>query len=133
MLRKYNGAILADAVGLGKTFSALAVIKFYQTKGYTTVLFCPKKLQQNWTQYHVGSNSRFEKDGFKYEVRFHTDLQDDRLQKYDYYKLDYLQQCERLLIVIDESHNLRNEKSSRYIELLEKLIKVQSQKQGHQL
>ena len=133
MLRKYNGAILADAVGLGKTFSALAVIKFYQTKGYTTVLFCPKKLQQNWTQYHVGSNSRFEKDGFKYEVRFHTDLQDDRLQKYDYYKLDVLQQCERLLIVIDESHNLRNEKSSRYIELLEKLIKVQSQKEGHQL
>ena len=134
MLRKYNGAILADAVGLGKTFSALAVIKYFQTKGYTTVLFCPKKLQQNWAQYHVGSNSRFEKDGFKYEVRFHTDLQNDRLQyAYDYYKLDFLQNCERLLIVIDESHNLRNEKSSRYIELLENLIKIQSQKEGHQL
>lgn len=134
MLRKYNGAILADAVGLGKTFSALAVIKYFQTKGYTTVLFCPKKLQQNWAQYHVGSNSRFEKDGFNYEVRFHTDLQDDRLQNnYDYYKLDVLQNRERLLIVIDESHNLRNEKSSRYAELLEKLIKTQSQKPGRQL
>ena len=134
MLRKYNGAILADAVGLGKTFSALAVIKYFQTKGYTTVLFCPKKLQQNWEQYHVGCNSRFEKDGFNYEVRFHTDLQDDRLQRnYKHYKLDFLQNCERLLIVIDESHNLRNEKSSRYIELLENLIKIQSQKPGRQL
>ena len=134
MLRKYNGAILADAVGLGKTFSALAVIKFFQIQGYTTILLCPKKLQQNWTQYLKGAASRFDKDRFDYQVRFHTDLQNERLQNsYDTYKLDYLQKREKLLIVIDESHNLRNEKSGRYQDLLDSLIKVQSQKEGHQL
>lgn len=134
MLRKYNGAILADAVGLGKTFSALAVIKFFQIQGYTTVLLCPKKLQQNWTQYLKGAGSRFDKDRFDYQVRFHTDLQNERLQTaYETFRLDYLQKREKLLIVIDESHNLRNEKSGRYQELMEKLIKIQSQKEGHQL
>ena len=134
MLRKYNGAILADAVGLGKTFSALAVIKFFQIQGYTTVLLCPKKLQQNWTQYLKGAGSRFDKDRFDYQVRFHTDLQNDRLQNsYDTYKLDYLQRREKLLIVIDESHNLRNEKSGRYQDLMESIIKAQSQTEGHQL
>ena len=134
MLRKYNGAILADAVGLGKTFSALAVIKFFQIQGYTTVLLCPKKLQQNWTQYLQGAGSRFDKDRFAYQVRFHSDLQNDRLQNsYDTYRLDYLQRREKLLIVIDESHNLRNEKSGRYQDLLESLIKIQSSHEGRQL
>ena len=134
MLRKYNGAILADAVGLGKTFSALAVIKFFQIQGYTTILLCPKKLQQNWTQYLKGAGSRFDKDRFDYQVRFHTDLQNERLQNnYDTYKLDYLQRREKLLIVIDESHNLRNEKSNRYQDLMDSIIKAQSQKEGHQL
>lgn len=134
MLRKYNGAILADAVGLGKTFSALAVIKYFQIQGYTIVLLCPKKLQQNWTQYLKGAGSRFDKDKFDYLVRFHTDLQNERLQTaYDTFRLDYLQKREKLLIVIDESHNLRNEKSGRYIELLENLIIPQSQKEGRQL
>ena len=59
MLRKYNGAILADAVGLGKTFSALAVIKYFQTQGYTTLVLCPKKLEQNWTQYQRRHDSPF--------------------------------------------------------------------------
>ena len=134
MLRKYNGAILADAVGLGKTFSALAVIKFFQIQGYTTLLLCPKKLQQNWTQYLKGAGSRFDKDRFDYQVRFHTDLQNERLQNsYDTYKLDYLQRREKLLIVIDESHNLRNEKSGRYQDLIDSLIKAQSGREGHQL
>lgn len=124
MLRKYNGAILADAVGLGKTFSALAVIKYFQTQSYTTILLCPKKLEQNWTQYLKGAGSRFERDEFDYVVRFHTDCQNSRLQNaYQTYKLDYLQSRKKILIVIDESHNLRNEKSGRYQELLEKLIK----------
>lgn len=124
MLRKYNGAILADAVGLGKTFSALAVIKYFQTQNYTTLLLCPKKLEQNWTQYLKGAGSRFDKDEFEYVVRFHTDCQNDRLQDtYQTYRLDYLQTRKKLLIVIDESHNLRNEKSGRYKELMEKLIK----------
>lgn len=125
-LRKYNGAILADAVGLGKTFSALAVIKFFRIQGYTTVLLCPKKLEQNWTQYLRRRNSRFESDDFDYLVRFHTDCQDDRLERrYDDAKLSWLQRNSKLLIVIDESHNLRNEKSGRYQELLQKLIQNQ--------
>lgn len=123
MLRKYGGAILADAVGLGKTFSALAVIKYFQTQSYTTLLLCPKKLEQNWTQYLRGAQSRFEKDEFNYVVRFHTDLQNERLNTYDLFKLDYLQTRKKVLIVIDESHNLRNEKSSRYKGLLEQVIK----------
>ena len=134
MLRRYNGAILADAVGLGKTFSALAVIKFFQIQGYTIVLLCPKKLQQNWTQYLKGAGSRFDKDRFDYQVRFHTDLQNGRLQSnYDTYRLDYLRRREKLLVVIDESHNLRNEKSGRYQDLMDNLIKAQSSHEGHQL
>lgn len=134
MLRKYNGAILADAVGLGKTFSALAVIKYFQIQGYTTVLLCPKKLQQNWVQYLKGAGSRFDRDRFDYQVRFHSDLQNERLQNsYETYKLDYLQRREKLLIVIDESHNLRNEKSNRYKDLMEHLIQVQANQDGHQL
>jgi superfamily II DNA or RNA helicase len=124
MLRKYNGAILADAVGLGKTFSALAVIKYFQTQGYTTLVLCPKKLEQNWTQYQRRHDSQFEKDDLDYLVRFHTDLQDDRLQKsYDEADLAYIQRRNKLLIVIDESHNLRNENSGRYKELVDSIIK----------
>ncbi len=123
MLRKYNGAILADAVGLGKTFSALAVIKYFQTQNYLTVLLCPKKLEQNWDQYLRRRGSRFEKDEFDYIVRFHTDMQGDRLEKrYSDAKLSYLQTRKKILVVIDESHNLRNEKSGRYKELMAKLI-----------
>ena len=133
MLRKYNGAILADAVGLGKTFSALAVIKFFQIQGYTTVLLCPKKLKRNWTQYLKGAGSRFDKDKFDYQVRFHTDLQNERMQNsYDTFKLNYIQHREKLLVVIDESHNLRNEKSGRYQYLMENIIKAQSNHDGHQ-
>lgn len=122
MLRKYNGAILADAVGLGKTFSALAVIKYFQTQNYLTVLLCPKKLEQNWTQYLRRHGSRFEKDEFDYLVRFHTDMQGERMDHYKEAKLNYLQTRKKVLVVIDESHNLRNEKSGRYQELMSKLI-----------
>ena len=124
MLRKYNGAILADAVGLGKTFSALAVIKYFQTQGYTTLVLCPKKLEQNWKQYQRRHGSQFERDDLDYLVRFHTDLQDERLQRnYDEADLQYIQRREKLLIVIDESHNLRNENSGRYKELVDTIIK----------
>lgn len=122
MLRKYNGAILADAVGLGKTFSALAVIKYFQTQNYLTVLLCPKKLEQNWTQYLRRQGSRFEKDEFDYLVRFHTDMQGERMDHYKEAKLNYLQTRKKVLVVIDESHNLRNEKSGRYKELMANLI-----------
>ena len=131
MLRKYNGAILADAVGLGKTFSALAVIKYFQTQGYLTVLLCPKKLEENWTQYLKRHGSRFEKDEFDYVVRFHTDLQNDRLQNsYQDATRTYVQNNKKVLFVIDESHNLRNEKSGRYQELLTTLIQNQHNVEG---
>ena len=131
MLRKYNGAILADAVGLGKTFSALAVIKYFQTQNYLTVLLCPKKLEENWTQYLKRHGSRFEKDEFDYVVRFHTDLQNDRMQNsYQDARRDYLQTRKKILFVIDESHNLRNEKSGRYQELLTTLIQNQPNVEG---
>jgi len=115
MLQKFNGAILADAVGLGKTWTALAVMKYFEIKGYTVVLFCPKKLRNNWEQYQSHRGSRFEKDEIEYYVRNHTDLQDERLSNnYPDFPLSKLQRKQKLLLVIDESHNLRNDKSSRY-------------------
>ena len=122
MLRKWNGAILADAVGLGKTFSALAVMKYFQNNGYQVLLLCPKKLEQNWKQYRRRQGSRFERDAFDYMVRFHTDLQGDRMNQGDEGTLDYLRQQQKLLVVIDESHHLRNDKSSRYQLLLNQLL-----------
>lgn len=121
MLRKWNGAILADAVGLGKTFSALAVIKYFQNNGYQTLLLCPKKLEQNWKQYRRKQGSRFDRDEFDYEVKFHTDLQDDRMEKGSV-KLSWLLKQQKLLVVVDESHNLRNDKSSRYQMLLNEIL-----------
>lgn len=115
MLQNYNGAILADAVGLGKTWTALAVMKYFEIKGYTVILFCPKKLRHNWEQYQEGRSSRFDKDEIDYYVRHHTDLQDERLSNnYPDFPLVKIQRRQKLLIVIDESHNLRNDKSSRY-------------------
>ena len=122
MLRKWNGAILADAVGLGKTFSALAVMKYFQNNGYTVLMLCPKKLEQNWKQYLRKHDSRFERDEFDYIVRFHTDLQDDRMSKGHEAPLSWLLKKQKLLVVIDESHNLRNDKSSRYKMLLNDII-----------
>ena len=57
MLKEYNGFLLADAAGLGKTFSALAIIKYFQMQSYLTMLICPKKLEENWTQYLKGAGS----------------------------------------------------------------------------
>lgn len=128
MLERYNGAILADAVGLGKTFSALAVMWYFQNKGYTVAVFCPKKLQQNWEQYQEFAGSRFEKDRFHYIVDFHTDLQSDRLAKKEKGSLSYLQNQNKLLIVIDESHNLRNDKSERYKMLLDEIVALNDDK-----
>lgn len=128
MMKAYGGAILADAVGLGKTFSALAVIKYHLSHGYRVVVFCPKKLQHNWEQYQYGKGSRFDADNFDYRVRFHTDLQDNRLNKYNNdYAPDYLQNQDKVLYVIDESHNLRNTHSGRFLQLID-LIK--NAKQG---
>ncbi|HDR05698.1 MAG TPA: helicase, partial [Candidatus Marinimicrobia bacterium] len=123
MLQKYNGAILADAVGLGKTWTALAVIKFFQLQGRETILLCPKKLQYNWRMYLKNQDSRFEKDQFEYFIRYHTDLSGERLETYSDRADKVFINEKPKLIVIDESHNLRNDKSKRYQYLLEEILK----------
>ena len=123
MLQKYNGAILADAVGLGKTWSALAVIKFFQLQGREVILLCPKKLQHNWNRYRKFHDSRFEKDQFDYFIRFHTDLSMERLESYSDRADKLFTNDKPKLIVIDESHNLRNDKSKRYNFLLDQILK----------
>lgn len=124
MLQRHNGAILADAVGLGKTWSALAVMKYFEMKGYRVILFCPKKLNANWRQYLEGHRSKFETDRLRYTIRYLTDLQDDRLEVYDDgYKIKtFFCGNPKLLIVIDESHNLRNDKSARYNFLVDNIL-----------
>lgn len=123
MLQKYNGAILADAVGLGKTWSALAVMKFFQLQGREVLLLCPKKLEHNWRRYLKHQDSRFEKDQFEYFIRFHTDMNEDRMEKYTDRADKFFVNSKPKLIVIDESHNLRNDKSNRYKFLLEEILK----------
>jgi len=123
MLQKYNGAILADAVGLGKTWSALAVMKFFQLQGREVLLLCPKKLENNWKRYRKNQDSKFEKDQFDFFVRFHTDMSEERLEKYDDRADKFFTNDKPKLIVIDESHNLRNDKSNRYKFLLEQVLK----------
>ena len=118
MLNKYNGAILADAVGLGKTWSALAVMKSFQHKA-DVLLLCPKKLEQNWKQYIKKNNSIFEDDKLDFDVKFHTDLREGGFN--DNF-LQYLLNDKSKLLVIDESHNLRNDKSSRYKYLIEEIL-----------
>jgi ERCC4-related helicase len=122
MIQKYNGAILADAVGLGKTWTALAVMKYFELKGYTILLLCPKKLSNNWQQYKVGQQSRFEKDEIDFYIRYHSDLQEGRFERYNDKSLRYFKTRPKLLIVIDESHNLRNDKSSRYKFLVNEIL-----------
>ncbi len=131
LLTRYGGAILADAVGLGKTFSALGVIKYFQNNGYHTLVLCPKKLRNNWTKYLVNADSRFEEDRFNYVVRCHTDLQNNRMSNYDdSVTKQTILNYEKLLIVVDESHNLRNDKSCRYRMLLNDIID-ESARRGH--
>ena len=122
MLQKHNGAILADAVGLGKTWTALAVMKFYQLQNREVILICPKKLQYNWRIYQKHQNSKFEKDNFEYFLRFHTDLAEDLMEKY-HDRADKMFINEKpKLFVIDESHNLRNDKSKRYKFLVDQIL-----------
>ncbi|HSV88864.1 MAG TPA: helicase-related protein [Bacteroidales bacterium] len=113
MLQKYNGAVLADAVGLGKTWSALAVMKYFELQGYKILLLCPKKLSNNWQRYLKDRHSVFEADKFDFYIRFHTDLFENRMNK-DGMTLTNFKRFQKMLIVIDESHNLRNDSSNRY-------------------
>ncbi len=126
MLQKYDGAVLADAVGLGKTWSALAVMKFFQLQGREIILICPKKLQYNWNRYSRYQNLKFEKDNLEFFIRFHTDMVLERMDKEAY----RLERADTLFIndkpklfIIDESHNLRNGKSNRYQFFVEEILK----------
>lgn len=122
ILNKYNGAILADAVGLGKTWTTLAVIKYFRFLGRKTVLLCPKKLEHNWKQYLENENSLFEEEEFNYKVHFHTDFTEDSTER-GRINFDFLNNEDPKLIVIDESHNLRNDKSIKYKVLMEEVLK----------
>ncbi len=122
MLQKYDGAILADAVGLGKTWSALAVMKFFQMQGREVILLCPKKLENNWRRYKENQASKFESDKLKFFMRFHTDMNNSRLESYNDRADKFFHNDKPKLIVIDESHNLRNDKANRYKFLVEQIL-----------
>ena len=140
-LLRHNGCILADSVGLGKTYTALAVIKFFELRNDRVLVLCPKKLRENWALYPVHYNQRnnpFEEDKFGYSLLSHTDLSrysgdagGINLEDFNWSNFD--------LVVIDESHNFRNDtkpvrddagnvtRHSRYTRLLEEVIKEGSQ------
>ncbi len=130
-LEKYNGCILADSVGLGKTFTALAVIKYYENRNKTVLVLCPKKLAENWNTYKDNYvNNPIAGDRLNYDVLFHTDLSRDSgysngldLERLNWGNYD--------LIVIDESHNFRNgigthsnTHENRYQRLMDRVIRA---------
>ena len=130
-LEQYNGCILADSVGLGKTFSALAVVKYYENRNRNVLVLCPKKLADNWRTFRENyKNNPIAADRLRYDVLFHTDLSRDHgftggidLDKLNWENYD--------LIVIDESHNFRNGgevygdemRENRYLRLLSRVIR----------
>ena len=135
-LEKYNGCILADSVGLGKTFTALAVIKYFESRNRTVLVLCPKKLYENWNTYRQNYvNNPLAKDRLNYDILYHTDLSRERgfsndldLERVNWGNFD--------LVVIDESHNFRNggkvstdengdnPRENRYLRLMNKVIKT---------
>lgn len=129
-LEKYNGCILADSVGLGKTFTALAVIKYYENRNKSVLVLCPKKLSENWNTYKGNYiNNPIAEDRLRYDVLFHTDLSRDKGES-NGIDLSRLNWGNYDLIVIDESHNFRNGggiskegKENRYLKLMNKVIR----------
>ncbi|MBW4523521.1 MAG: DEAD/DEAH box helicase family protein [Scytolyngbya sp. HA4215-MV1] len=114
-IRTHNGCIIADSVGLGKTFEALAIIKYFELLNDRVLVLCPKKLRENWTIYQAQNNSElnpFVKDRFSYTVLSHTDLSRDSGFSGDI-NLETINWGNYDLVVIDESHNFRNNTSSR--------------------
>ena len=134
-LEKYNGCILADSVGLGKTFTALAVIKYYENRNKSVLVLCPKKLTNNWNTYKDNYvNNPIASDRLRYDVLYHTDLNRTH-GKSNGLDLDRLNWGNYDLVVIDESHNFRNggkiienpdenDKENRYVKLLKKVIRA---------
>ncbi|MDD3264130.1 MAG: helicase-related protein [Candidatus Nanoarchaeia archaeon] len=128
-LERHNGCILADSVGLGKTFTALAVIKYYQERNKSVLVLCPKKLSENWNTYKTNyKDNILQTDRFNYDVLFHTDLSRKKgesngidLSRVNWGNYD--------LVVIDESHNFRNnsarkDRETRYDRLMNEVMKA---------
>lgn len=129
-IERYNGCIIADSVGLGKTFEALAIIKYYELRNDRVLVLCPKRLRENWTIYTVNDKRNImASDRFNYDVLNHTDLTrlsgmsgEINLQTLNWGNYD--------LVVIDESHNFRNNPSrkddslTRYSKLMNDIIKA---------
>ena len=127
-LETYSGCILADSVGLGKTFTALAVIKYYELRNRSVLVLCPKKLADNWLNYNRNLKTNlFAKDRFSYDVLCHTDLL--RSSGYSFgIPLNRINWGNYDLVVIDESHNFRNneafkERETRYQKLMNAVIR----------
>lgn len=130
-LERYNGCILADSVGLGKTFTALAVVKYYENRNKSVLVLCPKKLAENWNTYKDNYvNNPIAADRLNYDVLFHTDL--SRTHGFSNgLDLDRLNWGNYDLVVIDESHNFRNgagthanTHENRYVKLMDKIIRA---------
>lgn len=134
-LEKYNGCILADSVGLGKTFTALSVIKYFESRNRTVLVLCPKKLFENWNTYRQNYvNNPLAKDRLNYDVLFHTDLSREHGMSNDL-DLERVNWGNYDLVVIDESHNFRNggkvstdengenPRENRYLRLMNKVIR----------
>lgn len=128
-LEKYKGCIIADSVGLGKTYEALAVIKYYEERNGRVLVLCPKRLRENWTLWRRTNDDRnpLADDRFAYDVLNHTDLSRYRGMSGDI-DLEHIRWENYDLLVIDESHNFRNkstdaEKKDRYTRLIEDVIK----------
>ena len=134
-LEKYNGCILADSVGLGKTFTALSVIKYFESRNRTVLVLCPKKLFENWNTYRQNYvNNPLAKDRLNYDILYHTDLSRDYGRSNDL-DLERVNWGNYDLVVIDESHNFRNggkvstdengenPKENRYFRLMNKVIR----------
>src|SRR5699024_6683905 len=131
-LEKFNGCILADSVGLGKTFTALAVIKYYENRNKSVLVLCPKKLSENWNTYKQNyRNNPLAEDRLRYDVLYHTDLSRSfgQTNGIDLARLNWGNYD---LVVIDESHNFRNGgevtgeegKENRYLKLMNKVIRA---------
>ena len=127
-IEKYNGCILADSVGLGKTFTALAVIKYYESRNDRVLVLVPKKLRENWVVYTKNDKRNiFIDDRFNYDVLNHTDLSRDKGKSGDI-DLRMINWGNYDLVVIDESHNFRNnpaakDRVTRYQKLMNEIIK----------
>lgn len=127
-LETYSGCILADSVGLGKTFTALAVIKYYELRNKSVLVLCPKKLADNWLNYNRNLTTNiFAKDRFNYDVLCHTDLQRTTGESLGT-PLNRINWGNYDLVVIDESHNFRNndvykDRETRYQRLMNQVIR----------